>query len=486
MLLVFTNSLVLPTGNVVFPPMYFVLLILVGMSETITGNLLYKERIASILPRLREFVFVAGIGLFLIMLFHGDVMRRDINIGRVKIWLPAIFLGVQWFLSYFIHQRLREREIFLRFFTDKDPSQTRETYNAYMHEGSVSLKAIGSVKRLVIALMSLGFVAFVITSWILRIQYRGFALFIVLSFFIGFALIIAVLNNWHGVQFIMMDGHIVPRAQRRFRLTVAILLFIIVLLLIIPFTGSDALLPESYLAKFFAWLESIGRFEAPDREVEAPEFNFESVEIETDNYLGSVEAGQADTLDLSGLTRIIGWVILGALALGAGIFLILPLFKGVKGGFSPAEGFKKIADGFRKAIDSITTSFNRLLEELRKRRKSRGWGKIGSQGRLSRSESAARRAARTALRRREKKVSGRMLRAFFRFTKWGEKQGISFSFSTGPWEYAQKVADATPDLSDDCNDIAYMFEEAVYSNHSIKESRRSAFITKVRTVTKNR
>lgn len=79
-----------------------------------------------------------------------------------------------------------------------------------------------------------------------------------------------------------------------------------------------------------------------------------------------------------------------------------------------------------------------------------------------------------------------MLRAFFRFTKWGEKQGISFSFSTGPWEYAQKVADATPDLSDDCNDIAYMFEEAVYSNHSIKESRRSAFITKVRTVTKNR
>ena len=156
MLLVFTNSLLLPAGMVIFPPMYFVLLILVGMSETITGNLLYKERIASILPRLREFVFVALIGFFLILLFHGEVARKSFNIGRIKIWLPAVFLGIQWFLSYFIHQKLREREIFLKYFAEKDGKRAREIYQAYMHEGSESLAAIKSIKKLIIALIVLG------------------------------------------------------------------------------------------------------------------------------------------------------------------------------------------------------------------------------------------------------------------------------------------------------------------------------------------
>ena len=486
LLLVFVNSMLIPAGHVVFPPMYFVLLILVGMSETITGNLLYKERIASIIPRLLEFVFVAAIGLFLILLFHGDVVRGDFSIGRVKIWLPAIFLAIQWFLSYFIHQRLREREMFMRFFHEKDPKQTRDIYNAYMHEGGVSLKAIGSVKRLIIALVVLGFVGFVLTSWILRIQYTGFALFIILSFFVTYSLILATLNIWHEAQFIMMDGHIVPRVQRRFRLIVAVLLLVVVLLLIIPFTGPDSLLPESYLAKFFKWLESIGRFEAPDRKVEAPEFNFDQAEIQVDNYLGSVEGGSAESLDLSVITKIIGWTILGALVIGAAIFLLKPMFRGARGSFSPAEGLKRIAEVVKKAVDGFRIFVDRILEELRQRRKARGWDKISSRGKSSRAEGMAKRAARTALRRRERRVNGRMLRAFFKFTRWGQKRGIPFTFSTGPWEYAQKVASVTPDLSDDCNEIAYMFEEAVYSHHEIKESTRSSFVTKVRTITKSR
>ncbi|MBT3273830.1 MAG: hypothetical protein HN368_11790, partial [Spirochaetales bacterium] len=229
LLLVFVNSMILQSGPAVFPPMYFVLMLLVGMSETITGNLLYKERIASILPRLREFVFVLAFSLFFILLFHGEVFRGDFRIGRVKIWLPTVLLGAQWFLSYFIHQRLREREIFLKFFQDKPDKKTREIYNSYMHEGSASLKATEAVKKLVIAFLVLGFIAFIITSWFMRIEYKGFALFIIISFFSIFALIIALMNIWHEAQFIMMDGHIVPRNQRRFRLIVAILLFAVVL-----------------------------------------------------------------------------------------------------------------------------------------------------------------------------------------------------------------------------------------------------------------
>ena len=486
LLLVFVNSLIIPAGHIVFPPMYFVLMLLVGMSETITGNMLYKERIASILPRLREFVFVVGFGILLILLFHGEIARRDFNIGRIKIWLPTVFLGVQWFLSYFIHQRLREREMFLRFFVDKDPKRTREIYNSYMHEGSASLKAIGAIKRLVVTLMGIAFVGFVLTSWILRIQYTGFALFMILSLFVVFALIIATLNIWHEAQYIMMDGHIVPRNQRRSRLVVAVLLLIVALLLVIPFTGSDSYLPESYLASFFKWLENVGRFDPPDREADAPEFKFDSPDLRVDNYLGDFEGGESNAIDLSGVTRIIGWTVLGFLIAGVLIFLLLPLFRGVRGGFSPREGFKRIGAAFRRTLDSFTESVHAFLEELNKRRKSRGWDKIKTQGKTARQEAVARRAERTALRRRERKVSGRMLRAFFRFTRWGEKRGVSFTFAVAPLEYARKVATEAPEHSDECHEIAEIFEEAVYSNHDLDESRRSAFISKIRTITKSR
>ncbi len=486
LLLVFVNSLIIPAGHIVFPPMYFVLMLLVGMSETITGNLLYKERIASIIPRLREFVFVIGIGILLILLFHGDIVRGDFSIGRIKIWLPTVFLGIQWFLSYFVHQRLREREMFLRFFVDKNPKRTREIYTSYMHEGSTSLKAIGAVKRLVIALMVIGFIGFVLTSWILRIQYTGFALLIILSFFALFALILATLNIWHEAQFIMMDGHVVPRSQRRFRLVVAVVLLVVVLLLIIPFTGSDSILPESYLASFFKWLEGIGRFEPPARDADPPKFNFESRDMRVDNNMGDFEGGESNGVDLSFITRIIGWTLLGALIAGVLVFLLLPLFRADRGGFSPREGLKRIREGFRKAVDSFVVSMNAFLGELSKRRKTRDWNRIRVQGRTARQEAVARRAARSALRRRERKVSGRMLRAFFRFTKWGEKQGVSFTFSVAPLEYARKVAAEAPTLSDDCHEIAHIFEEAVYSNHDIDEGRRSAFISKIRTITKSR
>jgi hypothetical protein len=207
--------------------------------------------------------------------------------------------------------------------------------------------------------------------------------------------------------------------------------------------------------------------------------------MDIENYMGSVEAGDNRGVDLSGITRIIGWTLLGLIIAGIAIFLLMPLFRGVKGGFSPKEGLKRISDGFKKAWQNFVVSFNEFVDELNKRRKTRSWNRIRSRGRGT-SDSGSRRATRSAIRRRERKISGRMLRAFFRFTRWGEKRGIAFSFATGPLEYAKKVANELPDLSDDCHDIAYIFEEAVYSNHDTKESRSSDFVSKVRTITKNR
>ena len=90
------------------------------------------------------------------------------------------------------------------------------------------------------------------------------------------------------------------------------------------------------------------------------------------------------------------------------------------------------------------------------------------------------------MRRRERRVQGRILRAFFKFTRWGEKHGVAFRMSVGPWEYAQKIAAEAPELGEDCVDIAFMFEEMLYSNHTIKDDLRSALLGKIREVTKTR
>ena len=336
--------------------MYFVLLLLVGASETITGNLLYKERIAGIVPRLREFIFVAGIGIFLVLLFHGEVGRKDFNIGRIKIWLPTVFLALQWFLSYFIHQKLREREIFLKFFEKPEGKRIRDIYSSYMHEGSESLKALRSIKKLLISLIALGFIAFIITAWFLRIQYRGSARLLIFVFFSFFSLIIATLNSWHEMQFIMMDGHIVPPKQRRFRFFLILVLFIIVFIVMIPVTGSNALMPESYLTALFEWLESIGRFEAPDRDAPAPEFDFGAGPPVIENYLGETTGSMSDGLDLSVVTKIIGWTLLIGLIGGLGVFLLLPVFRGVRGGFSPSTGMRKILSSLKLSMDALRSS----------------------------------------------------------------------------------------------------------------------------------
>lgn len=487
MLLVFVNSAVLPTGRVVFPPFYAGLLLLVGISETVTGNMLYKERIGGMLPRLREFVFVVLLGGFFIMLLHGDILRGQIRIGKIHIWLPLVLLAVQWFMSYYIHQKLREREIFLKFFENKEAKQVKETYQSYMHEGGESLKAVNSVKKFIIVLTVMGFVMFLIMTWGFRIRYGGFPLFMIISFFAINLLLIASLNGLHDTQFIMMDGYVVSRKQRRFRFSLILLIFVVVFVLIIPFTGSRPLLPSSYLEAFFAWLQSIGQFEPPDTEVEPPEFTGQQEDYDVGSYLGEAMHGMSEQdQTLANLVRVIGLILLGVAGLGAVVFLLLPLFRSGKGALQFRETLKKGWTNIAAFLNNASTAIQRFIQSIKDRRKLRVWNKLGSKGRGSAiQDTLERAAAKLGLSRRERKAQGRALKTFFRFTRWGEKQGVPFRTTLGAWEYAVRIKDVPQDIQADCKEIAGMFEEILYSNHEIEDSFRSEFADKVKKVVKS-
>ena len=94
-----------------------------------------------------------------------QLIRGDVKLGRIRIWLPVLLLVVEWFLSYYIHKKLRQREIFLRLFSGKSGREIRETYQNSMHEGSESMKSAMSVKKLIIVLMTLTFLVFLVMTW---------------------------------------------------------------------------------------------------------------------------------------------------------------------------------------------------------------------------------------------------------------------------------------------------------------------------------
>jgi hypothetical protein len=79
-------------------------------------------------------------------------------------------------------------------------------------------------------------------------------------------------------------------------------------------------------------------------------------------------------------------------------------------------------------------------------------------------------AARHDTDRRFRRAKERTLRAFYKFVRWGEKQGAPFDSRTGAVEYAVKVANLVPECGDECILIADLFEEATFSNRGPTES----------------
>jgi hypothetical protein len=418
-------------------------------------------------------------------MLHGDLFTGDARIGRVRIWLPVVVMAIQWNLSYFIHQRLRTREIFYRFFRGKRRHEIKDTYQSFAHESSESLQGVRSIRKLVIALQTITFVIYAVLGWGFRSPLTAADRLMVLIFYAFSFIALAALNGMHEVQFILMDGYVVPRRQRRFRLAVVLLFFVVIAAIAAPLTGREPLLPSSYLAAVFEWLQGLGsRADRPER-VESPELRLtrpDSRMPDVGRALGEIEGG----VDLSWLTKIIGWALLGALVLGAAVFLFSPFLRVSGGKLRPRERIAALFAAIGKGLERVRIAIRDFVEARRGRRKVRLWKRASARVRGVRGSvtGAAEQAAR--MRRRERRAHNRTLKTFMRFAKWGERQGVSFRTTRGPLEYACDVGAAAPESAAACREIAAMFEEVMYSQHDITEGFRSDLQEKVKRVTKSR
>lgn len=472
----------------VFPPFFFVILLLAGMSETVTGNMLYKERITGIAPRLREFVVVLIVSFGLILLFYGDLTGGDIDLTRFNIWLSLIIVAAQWLFSYYVHQKLREREVFLGFFEGKEERLFQKIYADHNHEGGEAIKALQSLRKLTFGYIAVAFVLFLIMTWGVNVPLRGVDGVLVFVLFTSFYLITATLNRYIEMQQVMSAGYVVNRRQARQKFSTMLLVFAVVAVVALPVSGSRPLLPVSYLEAVVDWLAELGRRERRVEDVEPPSLSTEQSVEELPDYLGPAQRLLGERGGGSNIGPIVGWILLGLIAIGFLYFLIAPLMRirrrGGNVGEAVAAGLRKFFANIRRALESFRNAFSRLARESRKVkgifRKIREQAKAVAE---AREEAAARRAG---VSKRERRIQSKVLKSFMRFAKWAKRHEVSFHPSIAPREFSEMVARKVPERREDVVEIAQIFEEIIYSHHEIENSLQNRYYEKVSAVVKTR
>lgn len=472
----------------VFPPFFFVILLLAGVSESVTGNMLYKERITGIAPRLREFVLVLIVSFGLILLFYGDLTRGDIDLTRFNIWLSLIIVASQWLFSYYVHQKLREREVFLSFFEGKEERSFQKIYADHNHEGGEAIKALQSLRKLTFGFISVAFVLLLIMTWGVNVPLRGIDGILVFVLFTSFYLITATLNRYIEMQQVMSAGYVVNRQQARQKFTTMLLVFAVVGIIALPVSGSRPLLPVSYLEAVVDWLAELGRRERRVEDVEPPSLSTEQTTEELPDYLGPAQRLLGERGGGSNIGPIVGWILLGLIGLGLLYFLIAPLMRIRRSGGNVGEvvvaRLQKLLANIGRAIGSIGNAFRQILRESRKVKGL--FAKIREQAKAvaeAREEAAARRAG---VSKRDRRIQSKVLKSFMRFTRWAKRYEVSFHPSIAPREFSELVARRVPERRDDVVEIARIFEEIIYSHHEIENSLQIRYHEKVSAVVKTR
>ena len=472
----------------VFPPFFFVILLLAGISETVTGNMLYKERVTGIVPRLREFVVVLAVSFGLILLFYGDLTSGDIDFRRFNIWLSLILVGAQWLFSYYVHSKLREREIFLSFFEGKEQRTFQDVYAAHNHEGGEAIKALQSLRKLTFGYLTVAFVLLLIMTWAVNVQLRGIESVLVFLLFTSFFVAVATFNRYIEMQQVMASGYAVDRKQDRQKFSTMLLVFAVVAVVALPVAGRQALLPTSYLESAIAWLADLGRRERGVEDVEPPSLSAEETMEELPDYLGPAQRLLGERGGGTNIGPIIGWILLGLLGIGFLYFLVAPLLRIQRRGGNVGEaiqaGLRRFVTNLQNGWKSFVAGLRRLLRQSRK--VGEFFTKIREQAKAvaeAREEAAARRAG---VSKRDRRIHNRVLKSFMRFTKWAKRHEVSFHPSIAPREFSEMVARKVPERQDDVIEIAQLFEEIVYSHHEIENSLQNRYHEKVSAVVKTR
>jgi hypothetical protein len=367
-------------------------------------------------------------------LLTGDLFRGNWKILRLEIIYPLVVIIFMWSFSYYVHQKLRNRELFLSMLIGVEEKDLAKTFREFHFEAGQSIDGIKSIRRLIIGFQIIIFVLVLVVSSMNARLSAGTTALILIHFAFGMIFFFS-LNGFLQSQDLFGAGFQVSKEiqSRRFRFTMLVL--VIGGLILVPIVREEPPLPASILASIMAWLEE---------KLTLPE------------------------IDLAAAFLYV---------------IIAPLFRKRGTKVHPLKAFSKWIATFWDSILSAIRNMGNSFKDFQKR------GKIRRKIREDlikerKAEAGEEKGRRAGFFRRL--TQAKNIKAFLRLIRWGEKRGAKFQTYLGPKEYTETLGNIVPAIQETLVEIADLFEEQLFSHHEIDEEKNSKYFSNIRLVLKYR
>ena len=453
-------------GTAAGPAGTLVVVLLVGISRTISANVLGRERVTGAVPLLRELVVTLAACLVLLLLLTGLPFRGDISPLQPAVAWPLVLCMAQWLLTWFVQDALRARELFLRLVAGKTGHALASAAHDAGGEAGQAHEGLTKLRRFAIVLQLFALLPWIIFQAVIAISGLPSPAFAVTARVmlnvVGGVLFMAVLRGFAEEQICLGAGisREAALATRRFGAPVAGILAIFLAAVVLA--GGRSLVPLSVLGRLFDWLNSLNKGGNPPIVVQDQPFELPQPDLAAGAGGEGLPTIQTSPL-LAEILRIAGIVIAVAAAAGFIWFVVRPLFR--KGLFASARRFHPL-----RAAARAVTGLLRFLAGLPAgvarwlRTPGKGFASIPRAILDGLREAAASNAGAARTREKAARASrSRAVREFRRLSRWGERSGVSLSPAEGPMEYARRLLQRVPAREAAIREAALVFERLVYS-----------------------
>jgi hypothetical protein len=471
------------------PTGFWILMLAVGIAEAALANVLFRQRIGGLLPRLRELLLILVLSLVLLMTLKRYVAGGDFNPVKPEILYCLSLVLVQWVLSFVVHLAFRQREILLASVVGVAPQDLQAKVRGMAAEEQVLERRLGGVKKLLLF--------FQVAVLFLCLFAAGQAgrldpvLVTLTAVHLGVGILFLVLiNGFLDEQLHQAEGIELSRTLLRRRFLAFLAIVAAAILLVVPLVGKKSLLPPTFISNLYYSLvpdlttRIAQQVEAAEQKKKAEEEGPSGLQIEKPNLEGLQGTQKASPL-LTRLAKIAGFTLLGILGAAVLYFAARPLFsRDVWTQIRNAHPLRMLKRKILDALARIRGAFGQFLLFLRSPRKSMRASLRAGMARI-RGDAGARaqeRESARAMTRGRKRQLDQVVRDFVRLVRWGEKKGVRFDKAIAPMDYVASLGKTLPQTKELLDEVGLLFEEIVYSNHQVGEPAQSSYSRSMRKI----
>lgn len=436
-----------------------IVVLLAGAAETAIANFLQRERLGGFGARVRELVLVlAGAGLAA-WLLSGRPFRGEPSPVAFEVLWPVLLAGAQWLLTLFVHQILRERELFLSLVEGRDGPALKLAAREAAGEAGGSAQGLARLRRMVVGFEA-AVLVLLIGVYVGRAGEGGWWVPVAVGHEILGLLALSVLAAFTHEQSLLAAGISVDGRRLGGWIAGAAVSVALLTVAAAAIAGARPVLPLSILA---ALLAALSRFFTVERAPAVPPPPG-SRPIEGGTGDGMRElleqlARQETPAWLELLMKVLGYALAAAAALSALYFLLRPLLRRdtrlALRNLHPLAALRRALARFAALAIGMPRALGAWLREGRHEalavlRAAAAGGRGGGVARMAPGPVRRGRASRP-------------VREYVRLVRWGERHGVRFDRAEGPAEYAARLAVAVPSRATALAAAAAAFERIVYA-----------------------